>query len=88
MGRNEKIKDMTENRENFLTLSKEVYPLMKKIRELLKENGFNAAHITIGTEGYMEFSPYETGWSLRRYSTDGVTKAVYELKDEIPLEEV
>ena len=35
-----KIQDMNENKERFLAVSKEVYPLMNQIKQLLKKHGF------------------------------------------------
>lgn len=84
-----KIQDMNENRERFLAVSREVYPLMKQIKELLGKHGFSdSTHITIGSDDYMEFHPYETGWAMRRYSSDRAPKAIFEYREEIPLEEV
>lgn len=84
-----KIQDMNENKERFLAVSKEVYPLMNQIKQLLKKHGFiDTTHITIGADDYMELRPYETEWALRQYSTDGKPRAIFEYRDEIPLEEV
>lgn len=86
----DKMTDMVENKDRFMKLSKEVYPLMDQIKGILEKNGFDneATHLTIGNDRYLELSPYETGWRMHRYSTDNVPKVEYDFREEILLGEV
>lgn len=84
-----KMQDMNENRERFLQASREAYPLMNQLKEILVKHGFSdTTYITISVDGYMELRPHETGWALRRHSFEEKPKAVFEYREEISLEEV
>lgn len=89
MAKNE-IADMVENKDKFVALSKEVYPLMEQIKGILKKHGFDndSTRLTIGNDGYMELSPYETGWSMHRYRMDDSPKVEFDFREEISFGEV
>ena len=67
MSKEKKISEMENKKEQFVALAKEVYPLIEQIREALAKSPFGeSASISISTDGYMEFRPYDSGWRLNR----------------------
>lgn len=88
MSKEKNIREIENKREEFLFLSKKVYPLIEQIRSALKESSFgDSAFIVIGSGDYMEFKPYDSEWRLNRYSNDGSPVAQFEHKEKIYLEE-
>lgn len=87
--RNEKkISEMESKKEQFVALAKEVYPLIEQIREAMSKSPFgDSASISIGSEGYMEFRPYDSGWKLNKYSVEREPVASFEFRERIVLEE-
>lgn len=87
--RNEKkISEMESKKEQFVSLAKEVYPLIEQIREAMAKSPFgDSASISIGSEGYMEFRPYDSGWKLNKYSVEREPVASFEFRERIVLEE-
>ncbi len=84
-----RLEKMEAERSQFMATAKEVYPLLAKIRDALAKNGYTeSARICVAVDGYMEFSPYETGWQMNTYSHDPAPKARYEYSEAIPVEEV
>lgn len=84
---------MSENNrmsaETFAELSREVLPHIVAIRECLKKR-FGAdqgASITINTDGFINFKPYNQEWELTRYSCSGEAVISYEYKEVLELEE-
>lgn len=83
-----KVTEVSENREQFIGLAKEVYPLMQEIRRLSIKYGFGEqARMTLGSEGYMEFAPYDTGWRMNKYSGDSSPMAQFEYRERVNLGE-
>lgn len=88
MSKEKKISEMESKKEQFVALAKEVYPLIEQIREAMAKSPFgDSASISIGSEGYMEFHPYDTGWKLNRYSTDREPVVTFEFRERIVLED-
>lgn len=88
MSKEKKISEMENKKEQFVALSKEVYPLIEQIREAMAKSPFgDSASISIGSDGYVEFRPYDSGWSLNRYRCDSTPVAQYEYQEKIVLEE-
>lgn len=84
-----KITEASENREQFIKLAKEVYPLMQEIRQLSIKYGFGEqSRMTLGADGYMEFAPYDTGWRMSKYGVDSSPMAQFEYRERVNLEEV
>lgn len=82
------FKGTEEQKQQFIALAKEVYPLVNQIREALDKSSFSgSASISIGDEGYMEFHPYDTGWRLVKYRKDDSPAICYEYREEMKLEE-
>lgn len=89
MSKEKKIVEMEEKKEQFIGLAKEVFPLVEQIRSLMEKSGFGkSASISIGSEGYMEFRPYDSGWRLVKYGSESCPVAQYEYSEQIKLEEV
>ena len=62
----EKI-EMTE--KQFEELCKAVYPHLKAIQEALKGNGEEmSASISVGSDGYLNFHPYNSDWEVQRFT--------------------
>ena len=88
MSKEKKISEMENKKEQFVALSKEVYPLIEQIREAMAKSPFgDSASISIGGDGYVEFRPYYSGWRLNRYRCDSTPVAQYEYQEKIVLEE-
>lgn len=88
MSKEKNIREIENKKEEFLALSKEVYPLIERIRSALRESPFgDSAFIVIGSGDYMEFKPYDSEWRLNKYSNDGAPVAQFEYKERIVLEE-
>ena len=89
MEKQREIKGTEEQREQFLALSREVYPLIEQIREKLNNSTFGgAARISIGEDGYMEFQPYDSGWRMVQYRADKRPSITYEYQEHMKLGEV
>lgn len=79
MSKEKKISEMENKKEQFVALAKEVYPLIEQIREAMAKSPFgDSASISIGSDGYVEFRPYDSGWRLNRYRCDSTPVAQYE----------
>lgn len=88
MSKEKNVGEMGEKKDQFVALAKEVYPLIEQIRGLIAKSPFEGSvSITVGSEGYMEFKPYESGWRMVKYRTDNKPVAQYEYREEIILEE-
>lgn len=88
MSKEKKISEMENKKEQFVALAKEVYPLIEQIREAMAKSPFgDSASISIGSDGYVEFRPYDSGWRLNRYRCDSTPVAQYEYQEKIVLEE-
>ncbi len=88
MSKEKKISEMENKKEQFVALSKEVYPLIEQIREAMAKSPFgDSASISIGSDGYVEFRPYDSGWRLNKYRMDGNPVAQFEYQEKIVLEE-
>ena len=88
MSKEPKNREEANKKEQFVALSKEVYPLIEQIREAMAKSPFgDSASISISTDGYMEFRPYDSGWRLNRYRCDSTPVAQYEYQEKIALEE-
>lgn len=82
------IRGTEEQKQQFIALAKEVYPLIKQIREVLENSSFSdSASITIGDDGYMEFHPYDCGWRLVKYRKEDSPVVCYEYREQMVLEE-
>lgn len=82
------FKGTEEQKQQFTALAKEIYPLVKQIREAMEKSSFGgSASISIGDEGYMEFHPYDSEWRLVKYRKDGSPVICYEYREEMKLEE-
>ena len=67
----EKI-EMTE--KQFEELCKAVYPHLKAIQEALKGNGEEmSASISVGSDGYLNFHPYNSDWELSKFKDSQAT---------------
>lgn len=88
MSKDKKISEMEAKKEQFVVLAKEVYPLIEQIRQMLVKSPFgDSASISIGSEGYIEFRPYNSGWRLNKYRMDDSPVAQFEYQERIVLEE-
>ena len=88
MKNEKKITEVESEKEQFVALAKEVYPLIEQIREAMAKSSFgDSASISIGSEGYMEFRPYGSSWKLNKYSIDREPVASFEFCERIILEE-
>lgn len=86
MEKQREIKGTEEQKEQFLALSREVYPLIEQIREKLNGSTFGgAARISIGEDGYMEFQPYDCGWRLVQYRMDKKPSITYEYQERMEM---
>lgn len=85
----EKMKDMQENKENFLSLANEVYPLMKQIKSAVEKYGFGngSTYITISDNAYMNLHSSATAWEFNRFDYDKMPKIAFEYKEEFLLKE-
>lgn len=82
------IKGIEEQKQQFVALAKEVYPLIMQIREVLEKSSFgDSASISIGSEGYIEFHPYDSDWRLAKYRKDSTPVICFEYREEMKLEE-
>lgn len=73
MSKEKKISEMENKKEQFVALAKSPFG--------------ESASISISTDGYMEFRPYDSGWRLNRYRCDSTPVAQYEYQEKIALEE-
>ena len=73
MSKEKKIGEMENKKEQFVALAKSPFG--------------ESASISISTDGYMEFRPYDSGWRLNRYRCDSTPVAQYEYQEKIVLEE-
>ena len=73
MSKEKKISEMENKKEQFVALAKSPFG--------------ESASISISTDGYMEFRPYDSGWRLNRYRCDSTPVAQYEYQEKIILEE-
>lgn len=73
MSKEKKISEMENKKEQFVALAKSPFG--------------ESASISISTDGYMEFRPYDSGWRLNRYRCDSTPVAQYEYQEKIVLEE-
>lgn len=82
------LKDMIETREHFISMSREVAPLIEEIARIMKEHGVTEmANITISTS-HTGFEIYDgSGWKLGRYGVDGVMKVMNEYMEPLFPEE-
>lgn len=64
-----------------------VFWLCERGKLLAKSPFGESASISISTDGYMEFRPYDSGWRLNRYRCDSTPVAQYEYQEKIVLEE-
>ena len=61
----ESLEKTIEERERFMEASKEVWPLILKIREIMDKYKLpDSVSITVGADGYSEFSPRGMAWEL------------------------
>ena len=80
----EKI-EMTE--KQFEELCKAVYPHLKAIQEALKGNGEEmSASISVGSDGYLNFHPYNSDWELSKFKDSQATMK-YEHRTILKMEE-
>lgn len=83
----EKMQEV-KKKEQFVKLAREVFPLVEQIRAAMSKSDFGeSASITLGSDGYMEFHPYDSDWRMNRYRGDEVPVAQYEYRERISLEE-
>lgn len=88
MAEQKKINGTEEQKQQFIALAKEVYPLVEQIREALEKSSFGgSASVSIGDDGYMEFHPYDCGWRLAKYRKDDSPVICFEYREEMKLEE-
>ena len=82
------ICDLNDRLEVNLSTGETVNIWIEQIREALAKSPFGeSASISISTDGYMEFRPYDSGWRLNRYRCDSTPVAQYEYQEKIALEE-
>lgn len=85
----ESLEKTIKERERFMEASKEVWPLILKIREIMDKYKLpDSVSITVGTDGYSEFSPRGMAWELHTYNHDPIPKARFDYSEQIPLEGV
>lgn len=88
MSKEKNIGEMGEKKDQFVALAKEIYPLIEQIREAMAKSPFgDSASISIGSDGYMEFHPYDSGWRMNKYRMDSNPVAQFEYQEKIVLEE-
>ena len=73
MSKEKNISEMENKKDQFVALAKSPFG--------------ESASISISTDGYMEFRPYDSGWRLNRYRCDSTPVAQYEYQEKIVLEE-
>ena len=77
--------EMTE--KQFEKLCKAVYPHLKAIQEALKGNGEEmSASISVGSDGYLNFHPYNSDWELSKFKDSQATMK-YEHRTILKMEE-
>lgn len=77
--------NMNINKIKFRGLCLEVLPLIDKIIETVKKNGYETmSTLTMGKDGYFSFDVHNTGWSMIQVG-NGPVKMRYEYSEEIPL---
>lgn len=77
--------EMTE--KQFEELCKAVYPHLKAIQEALKGNGEEmSASISVGSDGYLNFHPYNSDWELSKFKDSQATMK-YEHRTILKMEE-
>lgn len=91
---NNSIQNIAETRESFISLAKEVTPLLMSMEKILKDHGVTKmTNITI-TPDHFSFEIYDkSGWKLGKYGKEGKIKVMndyseplYEVQTETPEE--
>lgn len=77
------IQDMVETAEMAMEIDNE----RRELEAMAKSPFGDSASISIGSDGYVEFRPYDSGWRLNRYRCDSTPVAQYEYQEKIVLEE-
>lgn len=82
-------KMVIEEKKRFMSLSKEVMPLLREINEKLEKYGYvKSTYITLNPEdGYMSFEPRETEWELRKFKGEQEAKICLDIREKVELEE-
>lgn len=82
-------KMVIEEKKRFMSLSKEVMPLLREINEKLEKYGYvKSTYITLNPEdGYMSFEPRETEWELRKFKGEHEAKICLDIREKVELEE-
>ena len=79
---NNSIQNIAETRESFISLAKEVTPLLMSMEKILKDHGVTEmTNITITPE-HITFEVYdESGWKLGKYGKDGQMKVMNDYRE-------
>lgn len=89
-----KMNEMMESRERFVSLAKDITPLITEMVKVLKDHGVsNMSSLTI-TPDHFSFEIYDkSGWKLGKYGNEGKIKVMndyseplYEVQTETPEE--
>lgn len=77
-----------QKREQFIDLARHVFPLIQQMEKVLEESEFGtSASITMGSDGYLEFQPYNTRWRMVRYKPSDSPAARYDFSEPIIITE-
>ena len=77
-----------QKREQFIELTKEVYPLIDRIAEIFAKADFgDSARITVEKNGYVSFTPYQSKWMMSRLKAEKEPTICFDYRERFAVKE-